>query len=396
MPHLHRLLTAFVIACVTPVASADPVQFEAHSISEEQSTYQVRVVDVNVDGRPDIIAASPQVDQAGLYWYENPTWERHLIASSKDVKNIALWITQADIEGDEVPELVVTGGFSPRGVDVSSGEIYYLVHQGDPEQPWTAHQFDTQKMSHRAELADFDGDGTIELVNAPIVNGPATELKYYTGNTPLLWYSTDNWQRRVIHEFTGHVHGMIATDFDGGGGTDVLTAGLEGIWLHTASPSADGPRWTSELLVPGIQLENDLDRGASDVRTGRLGNGGLFMIAPEPFHSGNVFLYARDGDGWSRTRIEDSLTNSHALATGDLNGDGADEIVLGNRTGNMSTYVYYAMDDNGQSWQRFDLDTGDMGGTDCAIADLNGDGRADIVCGGHFSENIRWYENLGP
>jgi hypothetical protein len=395
MPQTHRLLALAVIICATTV-SAEPVSFRAHSITEDQSTYQVRVVDMNVDGRPDIVASSPQVDQTGVYWYENPSWERHLIASSDEVKNIALWITHADLEGDEIPELVITGGFSPRGVDVSTGEIYYLVHQGDPEKPWAVRQFNTQKMSHRAELADFDGDGKIELVNAPIVDGPASELKHYEGQVPLLWYTTDDWQRNVIHQFTGHVHGMIATDFDGKGGTDVLTAGFEGIWLHRASPSASGPVWRSEMLVPGLDTGPELDRGASDMRVGHLAKGEVFFIAPEPFHSGNVFVYTRHGDGWKRTQFEDSLTNSHALATGDLNGDGIDEIVLGNRTGNMSTYVYYADNDEATEWTRVDLDSDDMGGTDCNISDLNGDGRNDIVCGGHFSNNIRWYENLGP
>jgi hypothetical protein len=394
MPQLRLLLLPAVIACATVATAAESVRFAAHSISEDQSTYQVRVVDVNIDGRPDIIATSPQVDETGVYWYENPNWEKHLIATSDKVRNIPLWVTAADIEGDAVPELVITGGFSPRGVDVSTGELYYLKHRDDLNTPWGVQQIDTQKMSHRAEFVD--GDGSIELVNAPIVDGATPELPHYEGQTPLLWYPPDGWHRNLVHEFTGHVHGMIATDFDRQGGTDILTAGLQGIWLHRATPSQDGPVWQSEMLVPGIKLEAELDRGASDVRVGRFADDRLFFIAPEPFHSGNVFVYTQDGDGWRRTQFEDSLTNSHGLATGDLNGDGTDEIVLGNRTGNMSTYVYYAQNEEGTDWRRYDLDTEDMGGTDCNISDLNGDGRNDIVCGGHFSNNIRWYENLGP
>ena len=41
------------------------------------------------------------------------------------------------------------------------------------------------------------------------------------------------------------------------------------------------------------------------------------------------------------------------------------------------------------------LDEGGMAAAACAIADLNGDGRPDIVCIGSATANLKWYENLG-
>ena len=41
------------------------------------------------------------------------------------------------------------------------------------------------------------------------------------------------------------------------------------------------------------------------------------------------------------------------------------------------------------------LDNGGMAAAACAVADLNGDGRPDIVCIGSATANLKWYENLG-
>jgi hypothetical protein len=36
-----------------------------------------------------------------------------------------------------------------------------------------------------------------------------------------------------------------------------------------------------------------------------------------------------------------------------------------------------------------------MGAAACAVADLNADGRPDIVCIGSATTNLKWYENAG-
>jgi hypothetical protein len=36
-----------------------------------------------------------------------------------------------------------------------------------------------------------------------------------------------------------------------------------------------------------------------------------------------------------------------------------------------------------------------MAGSGCVSADINGDGRLDVVCIGSSTGNLKWYENLG-
>jgi len=120
------------LASVTLMAaSAAPPEFRAHTIATDlRGGYQVVPVDVNHDGKIDLIAlASGMTD---LVWFENPTWERHVIASNLPrMINLAAW----DIDGDGIPEIVLAHEFSMRAKD-SLGIVSVLKHNGDPRHLW--------------------------------------------------------------------------------------------------------------------------------------------------------------------------------------------------------------------------------------------------------------------
>jgi hypothetical protein len=56
--------------------------------------------------------------------------------------------------------------------------------------------------------------------------------------------------------------------------------------------------------------------------------------------------------------------------------------------------VYYALDASGLKWERQTLDT-QMAASGVVTADINGDGRLDLVAVGASTANVKWYENLG-
>lgn len=394
------LLAALSVAGCSQLTAqtTGPVQFQMHEIYADKQTYQALVVDVNADGRPDIVPGYPSPDVNRLVWYENPTWEEHLI--SDDMEPRLLWITQADLDGDSIPELAVAAGFSPEGLHDNTGELYLLESGGDLSREWQATLIDRLPLNHRIEFADVADSGDVVLLAAPVTGGESESYPVYAGETHLYQYNpAKDWQRTIVHTQTGHMHGMIADDWNGDGAMDILTAGLEGLWLHQAAvrtAGPDGPLWHSTHLAPGAYSLDPFGKGSSDVRIGHLANGQAFLVAPEPWHSGEIFVYHQQNGELIRYPVEMNLDNAHGPATGDLNGDGLDEIVLGNRTGDTSVYVYYATNASGTRWQREVVDQGGLGGTNCTIVDLNLDSRNDIVCGGHFTGNLRWYENLGP
>ena len=93
-----------------------------------------------------------------------------------------------------------------------------------------------------------------------------------------------------------------------------------------------------------------------------------------------------------REVIDTTLVDGHTIVTADLNGDGKDEIIAGCRGGPRGVYIY---ESDGAEWKRRPLDEGGMAAAACTALDLNGDKRIDVACIGSATQNLRWYENLG-
>ena len=122
------------------------------------------------------------------------------------------------------------------------------------------------------------------------------------------------------------------------------------------------------------------------------------IAAVEPWHGNEVVAYTEDESGkWLRNVIFEELTEGHEVCLGDFNSDGRDDIVAGDRArGEIATsHVFYSQDDAGAEWRHEELDHLGMSASGCVVADINGDGRVDIVQIGGATKNIKWYENLG-
>jgi hypothetical protein len=148
--------------------SSAAVRFRTHVIEPDIANgYQTLIVDLNRDGKPDVIGLSGRLP--ALYWYENPGWERHVISVGH---NRMITVAAADLNGDGIPELGLGTDFG-QTESASEGRVYVLEHQGDPRQPWKATEIDRLPTTHRMRFADLDGDGKPELVNSPLTGKSA-------------------------------------------------------------------------------------------------------------------------------------------------------------------------------------------------------------------------------
>ena len=79
----------------------------------------------------------------------------------------------------------------------------------------------------------------------------------------------------------------------------------------------------------------------------------------------------------------------------DLDADGDDEIIAAYRGKGYSLYIYDCQDSTGKEWNRIAFDEGDVAASGLDIANINSDGRLDVICVGTATSNIKWYLSLG-
>jgi len=384
-PHLLILV---LMAC-------GPIQFERHDIDAFPAGHQVAVADVNADGRPDVIALSTEADRVD--WYENPTWQRRPVARTD--KNIDL--AAYDIDGDGRLELALASGFY-FGESKRGGEISLLRQPTAGDAPWAQHRIAADPVTHRVRWADLDGDGRKELVHVPLF-GPGSQGAR-APRPAHLWAFTvppqcpsgklEVWK---IDETLTVVHGVYIGDLDGDRRDEVLTASYEGIFrFDLEGPLAEG-RWLKKHIADGappVSNEPGAARGSSEVAVGRLPDGRSFLAAIEPWHGHQVVVYLpQDGsDGWQRCVLDETLREGHALVVADLDRDGRDELVAGWR-GAGGGLTWYDPDDGSPSdYRAVPLDR-QIAVEGLAAADINGDGRLDLVANAGRSNKLVWYEN---
>jgi hypothetical protein len=344
--------------------------------------YQVVACDLNGDGKPDLIALGS--DMTDLVWFENPRWQRHVIASNlRNMINAAAW----DIDGDGVPEIAVAYGFSMRPAE-SVGNIAILHHNSDPRQLWSLHEIDRLPTSHRLRWANIDGSGERVLINAPLV-GANAHPPDYRGHVPLVYYRPGDWKRNVVSDAEqGILHGIYVTDWFGDGRDELLIGSFLGVHLYRYERKGGWSRTQITTGNPGPWPKS----GTSDIAVGRL-RGERFLATIEPWHGNQVVVYRetpRDGPGrsWNREVIDMSSLDGHTILTADFDNDGSDEIIAGYRGKPYGVYLYKFRD---EKWKREPIDSGGMSAAGCAIADLDGNGHPAIACIGSATHNLKVY-----
>jgi hypothetical protein len=368
-----------ILLLTLPLLASAPAAFVEHTIANDlKGGYQVVAADLNHDGRPDLIALASGMSE--LVWYENPGWQRHVLAGGQHRMINCVVVGEA---------IVLASEFSMQAAD-SAGVVSVLRPGDDPREPWTVTEIDRLPTSHRLRTADIDGSGRLVVINAALT-GAAASAPDYRGRTPLVYYVPGEWKRRAIStENSGVVHGIFVTDWDGNGRQDILTASFMGIHLFRYTEQA---RWTRTEVAQGDPAPWPKS-GSSDIAVGHFGAGPSpqtrFLAAIEPWHGNQVAVYTQRGAQWERAVIDNSLNDGHTIQVADLNGDGVDQIVAGFRGPPRSVYLY-SYDAAARHWTRRPLDSGGMGAAACTVVDLNQDGRPDIAC--IDSTRLKWYEN---
>ncbi len=378
--------------------------------------YAVSLVDVNGDKREDIVV----VDTNRVLWYENPTWKGRVIIENQTKKD-NVCIAPADIDGDGQVDFALGADWRPSDT-VNSGTIQWLSRGKSLDEKWNVHPIGTEPTVHRMRFADFDGDGRPELIVTPL-HGRANRGPDYTGaGVRTLRYKipkdptkTENWKADVISDDLHVSHNLWPTDLDRDGKLDLLIASFEGVSLLE---NTGNENWKRTLIGSGNQ-ETRPNRGASEIKHGRISYRGAtrdYLATIEPWHGFQVVVYDRGKAGglWDRRVLDDELAWGHAVWCANLDADPDEELIIGVRDNKEAhrcgvriydPHVDDAKTTQGEKegkqltlgsildWKRHLIDPGGVAVEDLAAADLDGDGRIDIVAAGRATKNVRIYWN---
>src|SRR5262249_30150937 len=156
-------------------------------------------VDLNKDKKPDLIALASGMRD--LVWFENPTWERHVLASGL---NRMINVAPLDANGDGIPELLVAHEFANVAKN-SIGIVSLLESDGDPRKPWKVREIDRLTTSHRMRFIRLKG--STGIINAPLT-GAKAEPPDYRDHVPIVMYRPPEWKREPVDDsISGVMHG---------------------------------------------------------------------------------------------------------------------------------------------------------------------------------------------
>lgn len=381
--------------------------------------YAVLIVDIDGDKKPDIVV----VDQHKVVWYQNPgrpgaEWKKRVILDGK-TKPDNVCAAAIDIDGDGLPELVLGAGW--RATDTANpGTMQWLKRGKALDDEWNVYPMPCDEPTvHRVRVADLDSDGTHEIIMAPLHGRDATAKGNWTDGRPvnILKYTIpktapekkENWKPEVISNELHVVHNIdicYQAYSNPSLVASILTASDEGIsalWID------HGKVTTHNAIARRAPEKPDGPKAASEVRHGYLAPPQLrkgdmtFTAAVEPWHGNQVTVYVSAMEN-KRLLLDEKLRWGHAIQCADLDGDGSEEIIVGVRDDptakdkfkdRRGVRIYKCTDGQGKDWERMMLDEGGVAVEDLAVADLDGDGKVDIIAVGRQTFNLRIYWNQG-
>ena len=372
-----------------------PINFQPETIDSQVIIgYGTAIGDVDGDGRQDILLA----DKKQFVWYRNPDWKRFVIAENLTERD-NVCIAARDINGDGKVEIAVGGQWNPGDTE-NSGAVFYLMPGPNRNERWTPIRLHHEPVVHRMRWLKLSRN-EFGLVVAPL-HGRGNKKGQGAGVRLLVYQMVsgpeDPWKMTEIDSEYHVTHNFdVAKTLNETDTEDIFYLGKEG----AKQISYRDGQWQRKELS-GVQ-------GGGEIRYGKGNSGSAYLATIEPFHGTDLVLYepkkltqGKQLPYAQRTVLDSKFNQGHAVAVGDFFGDGGEQIVAGwrapNEDGKFGVKLYFPKSTDGaeREWKSFFVDENKMACEDLRVADLNGDGRLDIVASGRSTHNLVVYWNRPP
>jgi hypothetical protein len=266
--------------------------------------------------------------------------------------------------------------------DLVCSGVWYRNTGKPREEPFERIRFaENAAGAHDILVADIDGDRKNDIV---MMGDGNTQLK------ALCWFKIpadprNPWER---HDIGPPVHGAIAplgiADLDGDGDLDIVCADT---WYE--NKDGKGTQWVAHKNIPfGRVGPYGMCVRAAIVDLDGDGKKSIVMADADIADSKVVILRNEDGKGgrWSKQELPQSFKygSLHSLAVADLNGDGRPDILVNEQEellpdGRQNPrWIVWVNEGGGRFTEHILLDS-KLGGHELQVGDVDGDGDIDIV-----------------
>lgn len=358
-----------------------PAAFRAETLDAKLGIgYGLAITDIDGDGRPDIVL----VDAKETVWYRNPDWTKHRMTGAL-TKLDHVCVAARELDGK--PEVAVGAEWNP-GDTRNSGAVFTLTAPEDRTKEWSARKQHREPTVHRMHWVKEAGNrhflAVLPLHGCDNVNTEGDGIRFL-GYRP---EADREWPTFLINGDFHLAHNFDPVSWPGTEGEAMLVACKEGVHLIKGA----GDRWTPQSMTA---------KGSGEVRLGKLPDGRRFITTIEPFHGNEVVINPENPAGlWSEKRVvlDDSLNQGHALAAADFLGLGHDQVIAGWREpdagGKVGIRLYVPTAADGSAWKlHATVDDNTMACEDFKVADLDADGKPDIIAAGRATKNLVVYWN---
>ena len=332
---------------------------------------QFILLDVNGDGRPDIIFANDRAPGSLVVWTNNGGGSFGS-NTTYTVGNNPTWVTAMDVNGDGKPDLITANsGDNTLTVLTNNGSGIFGSNA-----TYNA-SFDPTCVAP----VDLNGDGKLAVAVANQGNSSGNTLSIFTNNGSGVFGLNNTLTVGTAPYF------VMATDVNGDGKMDlvcanhyshsltVLTNNGHGGFAIAASPNT-GNEPLSAVAVD-INGDGKVDLISADYGGGSGGGNTLTVLTNAG--NGNFGLYATLSVG----------SQPFTVAAADVNGDGRPDLISAN---NSSGNVTVLLNNGDGTFTRTDYPTV-AGCIFVATTDLNGDGKPDLVTANSGSGSLTLLTN---